>query len=628
MQLRNFAINALSLASQITTTGSGCIEMDTKDAEDKLNTKSLEEIGYKLGIDQSAVKHDYLNDYERCFSHKIVPGTHIVLLCAKSAEDIATTFATRYPRAEITLILVSGEVDESKCLATNVTAFECKNVTQIHDVLKKRPRPRLILEDGTNTKSQKISLFRELFFYLAHGGLYIVEDLHASLIESLADKKGEDVIEMIFRLVAHKATTKKGPNRLSVEDEGLSNAIRSFESFGKFAVVNKQGEHLYKLRDYEATSTLHSRYGVEWGSEIFLREAKKFQNHGHVDSNRPEKDLGLAAEQAIPDLYIREYKSVLCSARQVALLEDYVLPDSYRHSRARRLYNSALTEVSHRFVRRPDCPAHMRLLNGEFYYLDTEYPSHFGHVSTEVVSRLWGWEKSRLRYPNLKALVSLPKNEYGIPSFQRQMFSAFGISDEDIEFIAAEETVEVETLVAASPQFSNPHWADPEIAVVWDRIRDSISLSAKDTPRKVFVTRPQKAVRSCNNTGAVEKVFERAGFTIFRPELASFEEQVGYFSKAEVIAGFGGSGMFNMMYSNIPGKRIILAGDAYAAKNEFLISAVRSNELTYVWSQSDVEHPPGKWSDSAFRSNFTFDFDRDLKFLIRVLLECGLDEPI
>jgi hypothetical protein len=33
-----------------------------------------------------------------------------------------------------------------------------------------------------------------------------------------------------------------------------------------------------------------------------------------------------------------------------------------------------------------------RKLSGQYYYLDGEYPKHFGHFMTEIIPRLYAWD--------------------------------------------------------------------------------------------------------------------------------------------------------------------------------------------------------------------------------------------
>jgi hypothetical protein len=57
--------------------------------------------------------------------------------------------------------------------------------------------------------------------------------------------------------------------------------------------------------------------------------------------------------------------------------------------------------------------------------------------------------------------------------------------------------------------------------------------------------------------------------------------------------------------------------------NEHLISAVRGHSLTAVRSRSDLEHREGTWTQAAFASAFTFDFDDEGRYLAEHLTRVG-----
>ena len=104
-------------------------------------------------------------------------------------------------------------------------------------------------------------------------------------------------------------------------------------------------------------------------------------------------------------------------------------------------------------------------------------------------------------------------------------------------------------------------------------------------------------------------MFDRLGFTVIYPEDLDFGTQVSLFQQAEVVAGFGGSGLFNTMFA--PNRTVlILTGDSYTPNNEYLIKSVIGGDLHYFWADSQIKHPPRGWTWAAFQSNFVFDVPR------------------
>jgi capsular polysaccharide biosynthesis protein len=167
---------------------------------------------------------------------------------------------------------------------------------------------------------------------------------------------------------------------------------------------------------------------------------------------------------------------------------------------------------------------------------------------------------------------------------------------------------------------SMPDYIHPEIAHLWLRVGDQLAARAPERryPKRIFITRTD-VLRPCHNREQVEDRFRREGFEVIRPELLPMAEQVQTFRQAEIIAGFGGSGLFNMMFRREPATVIIVQPRSYTSVNEYMISSVLGNVQYQVDSEPDIAHPPGGWTWDAFRSGFTFDFDNEGRELDRIL---------
>jgi capsular polysaccharide biosynthesis protein len=179
----------------------------------------------------------------------------------------------------------------------------------------------------------------------------------------------------------------------------------------------------------------------------------------------------------------------------------------------------------------------------------------------------------------------------------------------------------VEELIGATPMLSMPKYIHPDIAHLWRTIGDRLAAQApeRDYPERIFLTRKPGTIRECHNREEVEDRFRREGFCVIRPETLPLPEQVQMFRRAEVIAGFGGSGMFNMMFRTEPATVIVIRPSSYTSVNEYMISSVLGHRLIQIDSKPDVDHPQGRWTFDAFYSDFTFDFDREGRDLERAL---------
>jgi len=151
----------------------------------------------------------------------------------------------------------------------------------------------------------------------------------------------------------------------------------------------------------------------------------------------------------------------------------------------------------------------------------------------------------------------------------------------------------------------------------WARLRRGLRSGTGKLLERIFVARPG-VQRSCVNGSRLEATFARHGFNIVRPELLPLAEQAELFATAPVVAGYAGSGMFNMIYSEQPGTRIVVASEEYPARNEYLISAVKGDDFHYFSCPS--RPPVDPLSEIApMHHDFEFDFDRDGDALEKLL---------
>ena len=296
-----------------------------------------------------------------------------------------------------------------------------------------------------------------------------------------------------------------------------------------------------------------------------------------------------------------------------------VLPESFKWHLAPRLPNNRLNEFDSRWARFRRPPGEPVELEGAFYYLDYKNTGHYGHLMVEALPKLWGWERAKSEVPGLRLLRRpTPRPQYPDPT--NEVLHAFGITEEEIVTVTG--PVRVTTLFGATPMIhaKQPYHAHPDVRLVWDRLRSGLLASGPVAPRpsRIFVTR-RGGQRFCRNVDEVEALFAAAGFTIVQPELFTRPEQVALFADVEVVAGFGGTGLFNLMFSTRSPRVIVLNHDAYDARNEHVITAVLGSDIHYFWSRADISHPEGRFSKHAFRSSWEFDMEANRAALVDLL---------
>jgi capsular polysaccharide biosynthesis protein len=306
-----------------------------------------------------------------------------------------------------------------------------------------------------------------------------------------------------------------------------------------------------------------------------------------------------------------------------------ILPETYRHGARSRLRNRYVTELSPDFadatqpawfVEQPD-DGTIETLPGAYFHLDNEVRGHFGHMLTEVVSRLWAWEQAREADRSTRAIMHFNKRR-GLAGWEIDLLGAAGIPADDIVF--TRRPVRVERLVSATPMLSNPDYIHPGIAEVWRRIGDTLASrsTADDTPKRIFIGRRIRK-RACRNATEVERYFESLGFTVVFPEDHPLPDQVRMFRQAELTAGFIGSGMFTLMFTPEPKTAILVASESYTGRNEVMMAGVLGHDLDIAWCRSEAEWVGDRFAAGGYQAGFTFDFDREGRSVREWVAEAG-----
>ncbi len=474
---------------------------------------------------------------------------------------------------------------------------------------------------------------RDLLMQTTAGGVVVLRALPAKVRQSARKKRsGQDRRELAQLLagVAHATIAKSyaKPGKFINDTERLAHVLDSVDLSDGHVVIRSAAATFAKIREEEIDEILALK-GESWGRVCRRIEAVDFVARGEVRQSASEFASPVAASYAVPPLALREYHDVVCRPGQIVVKDNLILPDAFRHNQKPRYVNGYLVEVGPSFALVEDGGADVPL-SGDYFYLDDEFRGHFGHMLTEVLSRLWAWRDAKAEAPDLKALMFMNKNRH-LADFEVRLFEAAGIDRDDIVF--SYEGARVERLWAATPMFSHPAYVHPDLAELWGSVSDRLALEAPDdlvVPRRFFVSR-RLTKRPCHNQQEVEELFSSHGFTVLFPEDYPLETQVVMFRNAEVIAGFAGSGMFNLAFSKSPKHVIVVSSESYTATNEHMMAAVVGHRLDVARLRSDGErNAAGGWLPGSFHKGFTYEPDAPGgRFLREVLasLEDGSGAP-
>jgi capsular polysaccharide biosynthesis protein len=451
--------------------------------------------------------------------------------------------------------------------------------------------------------------YRAQLFHLRVGGTMLTRIPRSGALlrqlEEVQELRASDALRPPTR--GHEA--RPMPER---DRHAFAASFKRLEVRGGFVVSVSGVSALAKVRESDANTFLELR--PEAGRVIELVPGVSFDSECSVaTSAEAGPPVPLPSGYDAPDVSLRQYLNVVCRPRQVVTQKNVVLPASYRHNAKPRLRNQALIEWAPDFVLHPDGKASP--LEGDFFYLDNQHRGHFGHALTEQISHLWGWRRAQETFPDLRALV-FEWPDHPIAEWEYLLLEAGGIPRHQVH--VAREPVAVDSLVVASPMFSMPDFVHPRIRETYRAVGDELEKrgTVDDWPGRIFCSR--RGRRSGHNKAEIEQAFRDEGFTVMYPEELALGDQVRLVRRAEVIAGFSGSGMFQIAFAAQPKHVILVGSESYTGTNEYMISSVLGHRLDIVLCRPDIPRA-GRFTPASYHSNFTYDPDREGKFLRAVL---------
>jgi capsular polysaccharide biosynthesis protein len=514
------------------------------------------------------------------------PSAAVAVLVGGEPAALAHSLAIGFPRATVTSFPVASTSPSLHAKLAAAGPF----------------RAIVVTAEVASECADLAALYRSVLFHLMPRGRLLFVEFHPG--------RGEPggLWPLMHRLIRLREADAVEP--VDADDRALAVATKSVVINGTSLAVANGTACLAKLRENEVDYVLSYR-GRRAGAVLDRIEPEVFQRRGLICDHGAESRRRELKPMVVPRLSLRQYDSAYCVPRQITLLGNLLLPDTYRHHLRSRLVTSGTREISPLFAQVAMDIGKARDVEGSVFQWDSEWSGHFGHLMTEQLSRLWGWRNAKSRYPDLR-VVLYKKHATDQPSpWERGLLGAAGIDADEAVVIAG--PIHAERVIAATPMFSMPYYISPQITAIWDEVGKGAQLAAgpHPTPSRIFVSR-RRQNRWCNNRDDVERTFAQAGFTVVFPEDLPFADQVAVFRNAELVAGFAGSAMFTLGLCDTPKRVLLLSSEHYIPHNECMISAVRGHQLDIFWSV------PDRWEVNA---SFSFDFDREGRHLRRVLAE-------
>jgi hypothetical protein len=214
------------------------------------------------------------------------------------------------------------------------------------------------------------------------------------------------------------------------------------------------------------------------------------------------------------------------------------------------------------------------------FYMDHSISGHYGHFIGDCLPRLHAWDTCRALFGEMKVIVA----DGAATDYQTHLLNAAGVPSRDI--VRIKGLVRCKRLLLATQSLGVEHYASPTSVRLWAAIRDRSSVRDITMPNKIYLSRTGIKSRKLENESDVERVFERHGFTVIRPETLRVERQIALMSNALLVAGPSGSGLFNLAFQGRMRSAFILAWDGFVQMSEMLFSAGRGCDLWYHIGQS------------------------------------------
>ncbi len=476
-----------------------------------------------------------------------------------------------------------------------------------------------VVLDASASRAGRQERFRGTFFHLQHGGVYLV-------------RRGGHEVRRHPRGLGRLLTAVLATREEALEPDAvlplshqhllaLSAAIkRIWVVDGHLVLRARPNRALAKLDEAETNAYLGLRQalsddieGALEGRVVVQLPAEPFESRCRLRINTGDPGAVVPSHYDPVPLALRDYQDVVVAPYQVVSSDRVLLADTYRHNRAAVLTNAHVDELEHRFARVRHDPADVRTLPGTYFHLDNEVRGHFGHLMTEQLSRVWAWPRVRELVPDAKVLLCVNKR-VEIQPWEYDVLGAAGIDHDD--FVLVDGPVRVERLFSSTPMLCNPEYVHPRITGIWRQVGDTLAAAASPgaRPGRIFCSR-RLLKRACVNTPEVEEIFARHGFEIVFPEDLSLPDQVELFRRADVVAGFAGSGMFQLGLVTEPKRVVMVTSEAYSAQNEYLFAALLGHEIDSVTCRVAGQR--------RFQAPFVFDHEREGPWLESILASLG-----
>ncbi|MDE6251011.1 MAG: glycosyltransferase family 61 protein [Alphaproteobacteria bacterium] len=183
-----------------------------------------------------------------------------------------------------------------------------------------------------------------------------------------------------------------------------------------------------------------------------------------------------------------------------------------------------------------DFPADTPYIDADVMYLGNVYPQ-FGHFMLEHMNRAWGL--LRPECAGRKVVLINDKHINPVPEYMYKFIELMGVPRSDI--IILNETTRFRSVAVPSQSFEIDQWANAVFSSAFEHIAENVKDGSKY--EKIYMSRDALGERRTYGEAAVQRIFEKNGFKIIRPETLSLDKQIALMKNCKVLAGCAGTAL-------------------------------------------------------------------------------------
>ncbi|MFT8991219.1 MAG: glycosyltransferase family 61 protein, partial [Gluconobacter albidus] len=146
-----------------------------------------------------------------------------------------------------------------------------------------------------------------------------------------------------------------------------------------------------------------------------------------------------------------------------------------------------------------------------------------------------------------------------------------------------------------------------------NKLHERITKNIKKTNlKRIFVSRCPPDQRFLRNHAEIENILSKLGFQTLIIRDQSFDEQVEFFSNAEIIVGCMGAAMTNIIFADSGTQIIMLAPEGWLEPYYWDLASVRNLKYAAIYGEPDNRALPAHQTSYEINPGKLVDFIQKL----------------